>query len=118
MVTHAALTDTSLAASFSRPAAVWLVWRVSVSEACDVSEIDMCVTVAVCVGLPAPAPACMCGVEGSRPQPRTQASALLKKKTESGEARAASNHKIKDKGRVIIASIPYRSTTPYVHICV
>ena len=29
-----------------------------------------------CVGLPAPAPACMCGVEGSRPQPLTQASAL------------------------------------------
>ena len=40
-----------------------------------------------CVGLPAPAPACMCGVEGSRPQPLTQASAL--KETESGEARAA-----------------------------
>ena len=39
------------------------------------------------VGLPAPAPACMCGVEGSRPQPLTQASAL--KETESGEARAA-----------------------------
>ena len=31
--------------------------------------------------------ACMCGVEGSRPQPLTQASAL--KETESGEARAA-----------------------------
>ena len=35
-----------------------------------------CVAVAVHVGLPAPAPACMCGVEGSRPQPLTQASAL------------------------------------------
>ena len=42
------------------------------------------------VGLPAPAPACMCGVEGSRPQPLTQASALFKKKQKLGiEARAA-----------------------------
>ena len=41
------------------------------------------------VGLPAPAPACMCGVEGSRPQPLTQASALLKKTNRIWEARAA-----------------------------
>ena len=41
------------------------------------------------VGLPAPAPACMCGVEGSRPQPLTQASVCVKRNRTSGEARAA-----------------------------
>ena len=44
------------------------------------------------VGLPAPAPACMCGVEGSRPQPLTQASALKKTQNLGKPAQLHRNH--------------------------
>ena len=72
-------------------------------------EYDACGCVAVCrATVPAPASACMCGVEGSRPQPLTQASAL--KETESGEARAALTICVKDRvfndilGRTLLVS--------------